>query len=301
MATTDTQQSANSRLPSQIVTATALGVKIAIAALTKQSVNIEQYTTLNEAHEVLATESLGSKTGTDFKLQYFGIGIKGSQYLGTDSNGITKLLVNQHQPTDANAFFPIPHVVREITNDLTSAERENFRLRTVFTKNNIVYVAYWLKLVGFGSFTPTIKTVTKNATTGNEDPADYIPQEDSLHPTPITPNADGTVPISDKYVAATAKLDLSLSAADLAEIKNACSILHDDTSYAAVNEYYVATGIESQNDGQTSGTDTVKYSEVKSAVICYHLTETHARDANSNGAIPLFFDIGAAAPLLVAQ
>ncbi|WNY40921.1 hypothetical protein [Klebsiella phage YC1] len=298
---TDTQQSSNSRLPSQIVTATAFGVKIAIAAITKQNVEVEQYTTLNEIHSVLADESLGVKAGSDFTLKYYGLGVKGSQFIGNDANGIARMLVNQHQPIDCNAFYPIPLVVRELSDDLTADERANYRMRVVFTKDSVTYVAYYLRVISFAAFSPSIVKITKDPTTGNEDPDVYVPTSDYQHPTPITPNSDGTVPLSNQYVSATGKLDLSIDASGLAELRNACSIMFGDESYAAPNEYYVCTGIDTPSSGQTSGSINVSYTEAVSAIIAYFITETHPRDANANGAIEMFFDIGASAPLLLAS
>lgn len=300
---TDTQQSSNSRLPSQIVTATAFGVKIAIAALTKQNVTVEQYTTLNEVYSVLPDSSIGTKAGTNFELKYYGVGVKGSQFLGNDANGIVRMLTNQHQPIDCNAFYAIPLVVRLISDDLSSSERANYRLRVVFTKESdgLTYVAYYLKLVGFGSFVPAVKKVVKNPTTGVEEPIAYVPQSDYLHPKPVTPNSDGTVNLSDEYMSATGKLDLSLTATDLVELKNACAIMFGDESYAAVNEYYVCTGIDTPTTGPTSGIGVINYTEVVSAVIAYFITETFPRDANANGAIEMYFDIGASSPLLLSS
>ncbi len=302
MATTDIQQSNNSRLPSQLVTTQLMGNKIAIAALTKSNVIVDQYTTLNEVHDVMAATSIGEKNGADFKLQYYGIGIKGAQFQGNDVNGIPRMIVNQHQPTNVNAFYPIPFVVREITNDLSNAERARYRMRVILVVNNVTYVAYYLKLTGFSSFVPSLKIVTKDANTGNEVPDTYVPQQDAMHPQPIAAKPDGTVPVSNQYVTASGRLDLSLDTNELEEIKNACRILFGDASYGAINEYYIVNGIDTTNDGAIvpGGSQNIRYAEVQSAVITYTITETHPRDANASGKMELYFDIGASAPLLLA-
>lgn len=301
MATTDIQQSTNSRLPSTLVTPTLAGNKIQIAALTKQNVNIDQYTTLNEVLGIQSALSLGSKAGSDFTLQYSAIGLKGSQYLGSDSNGLVKMVVNQHQPTDTNMFYMIPQIIRELSNDLSATERANYRLRLIQTINGVQYVMYYLKLIDFTNFVPTTRKVTHDATTGVDVPDVYIPQEDGQHPTPLVPNSDGVVPVSDQYVTASGKMDISLDATAIAELQNVCRILLGDASKAAVNEYAIVTGIDTQVDGNTSGSTTIRYTEAISATIAYQITETWPRDTNANGEIPLGFDIGASSPLLLTS
>lgn len=299
MATTDIQQSTNSRLPSTVVTTTMAGEKIAIASFTKENVTIDQYTTLNEVLDVKASESLGVKAGADFALRYATVGIKGSQFIGNNDLGIPRMVVNQHQPTDNAMFYMIPQVVRELSNDLSATDRAKYRLRVVKSVNGVLYALYYAKVIDFTKFIPAGRIVTRNAATGVEPPDTYIPQEDDLHPVPLKPNADGTIPVSDKYASATGKLNIGFTQTDLAELQNACGILFGDASLAATNEYAILAGIDTPTDGQTSGSQMINYTELLSATIVYHVTETWPRDANANGEIPLEVDIGSSSPLLV--
>lgn len=292
--------SAKVKQPTQIITSTAIGAIVIPAMLCKQKVTIPANTTLNEAHKVMAAESIGPKNGSDFVVGYFGIGIKGFTPGQPDDNGISIPNPNQHAPNDFNAFFPIPHLVRRRDADLSSSERDNFRIRVPFEKDGVQYVGYWLRKLKFDEFKPVMRLITRDELTGATSPVDYIPKDEDLHPTPQVIPSDGVVPVTNQYMKGDAKVNMSFTGVDLDEVKNACQIMYGNASYAAISEYYVVAGIEATNQGPIgSGSGSVSYNELKSAVITHHITEAYARDANSNGNIPLYFNIGSSSPMLV--
>lgn len=288
-----------SKLPSQVIVTTGIGNMVTPAMMCKRPVTIPQYTTLNEVYNVLANDSIGAKKGEDFTLAYFGIGIKGATCIGGDSNGISRMQVNQHQPIDFNMFFGIPFLVRLQNADLEASERDKYRIRVPFTKNGTKYIAYYLKKIGFAQFDPKMNLVTRDESTGSEDTKPYIPVPEDLHPEPVPMDSMGSVPLTNQYIDSSAKLDTSLLEVDLSELKNACRILYNDANYANLNEYCLVAGIETTNTGPVGDAASVTYKELSSSVITHHITEAYARSANANGKITLLFDIGSAAPLLV--
>ena len=108
LSANDVQAQNRSEVPTQTVTNAAVGNLINKCCVTNQPLTLLQYSALNEFYDVLAADSIGLKNGRDFELKYFALGVRGSDCTGVDANGKTKLKVNQHQPSDANLFLPIP-------------------------------------------------------------------------------------------------------------------------------------------------------------------------------------------------
>lgn len=301
MSTTIDTGRTKSKLPSTLATPLGMGGVISAAVTTRQPFILPKWSTLNEKYGVLADESWGEKHGKDFYLGYYGIGIGGSRSIGVGSSGIEARKVNQHKTTDGNAFYPIPFLVREITNDIDPEIRKNFRLRVVRPIGDKVYVFYYLKKIGFTEFDPSVKIGSKDPETGNETERPYVPKEEDLSPTPYELTSVNAIPLTNEYVNATGKMDLSLTESDLTEIKNVCRILFNDSSVAAINEMYLAYGVETTHDGQIGESGTVNYQELQSAVAAYVITEAWARDANTNTKMPWFFHYGNSLPLLIDQ
>lgn len=288
------------KLPNQLVSATGMGLIINAACTTNQVVNIPKFTTLNEKYEVLAEESLGRKNGKDFNLRYFGVGIGGSRSIGLDANGLEGRRVYQHKAVDFNAFYPIPMIARKLSEDLDPTVRDKYRMRVVRKIGDEFYVFYYLKEAGFIEFDPTMKVGERDPDTGNETERPYTPKKEDLEPTPYELTTTNNVPITNTYINGTGKIDLSLDGNDLEELRNVCRILFNDSSKAAINEVYMAYGIETVNDGQITNGATIRYKELLSASVAYHITESYARDANANSKMPWFFWYGNSLPLLVA-
>lgn len=290
------------KLPNQLITSSGIGLIINAACTTGTTVNIPKNTTLNEAYDVLAEESLGRKNGKDFNLRYFGVGIGGSRSIGLDANGLEGRRVFQHKAVDFNAFYPIPMLGRKLAEDIDPVLRDQYRMRTVRKIGDEFYVLYWLKLANFVEFDPTMKVGEVDPETGNEKERPYSPKEEDLKPTPYELTSTGNVPITNTYINGTGKIDLSLNGNDLEELRNVCRILFNDSSKAAINEVYMAYGIETNNDGPIAGAGggTVSYKELLSATVAFHITESYARDANANSKMPWFFWYGNSVPLLVA-
>lgn len=300
MANANDQGRTNQKLPNQLVSPNGLGIIINAALSTGQTVDIPANTTMNELYDVLAAESTGRKNGKDFTLGYYGIGIGGSRSIGTDSNGLEGRRVYQHKAVDFGAFYPIPFLIRPIAEDIDPAVRDGYRMRVVRKVGNDIFVMYYLKKINFEGFDPTMKVGEVDPTTGNETERPYVPKKEDLSPKPYELTSPGNIPITNTYINGTGKMDLSLNGNDLAEIRNVCKVLFNDSGKAAINEMYLAYGIETNNDGQISNGGTVPYKELVSACISYHITEAYARDANANSKMPWFFHYGNSLPLLVA-
>lgn len=299
LSTNESNDQNRSEAPTQAVTNTPYGNLIAKCLATRQPFTLPQYTTLNEAYNILAAQSIGLKNGGDFTLKYFSIGIRGFDANGTNVLGGTKLKVNQHQPIDGNLFSPIPFICRPIANDLDNVNRAKYRMRVVKDVGGVAYAFYYLKLISFLNYAPSVNKITRD-TAGNETPVKYVPVKDDLmNPQPLDFTSEGSVPVSNVYINSSAILDCSLTTADLLECADACRILYGDSSLAAVSETALIWGIDTQTDGAVGQGQVVRYTEVLSAVVAHYITERDARSLLNNVGVKLGFDHGASEPMLL--
>lgn len=300
LSATDIQDQNRSEVPTQTTTNTGWGNMIMKCIVTRQPFTLPQYTTLNERYEILAEESIGPKHGKDFELKYFGVGIRGSNCIGTNSLGVSKLKVNQHQPIDMNLFTHIPVLCRPVDADIDNVNRAKYRLRKIelgFDGNP--YIFYYLKLIDFSHYNPQVNKVTRDEN-GNEDPKPYVPKRDDLfNPQPVDFTSEGSVPISNVYLNSSAILGCTLFQGDLQEMANACLKKWGDASLAAINETMIVVGYDTKTDGQTGGGGVIRYDEVTSAVAVHYITERDARNALNNTVLNLDFDHGASEPMLL--
>lgn len=299
LSTSQQQDQDRSEIPTQTTTNTLLGNLINKACVTNQKIDIPEFTTLNEVYKVRASESIGEKNGRDFELKYFTLGVRGSDTIGKDANGVDIRRVLQHQPIDGNVFVPIPLCARPVSNDLDNLKRAKLRCREVRTINGVQYAIYWAGLIKFDRYDPQLLKIYKDPVSGAEDVKKYIPSSDNLRPVPVELTSSNTVPISNTYVNGSAILNCTLSADEIEEVKNACRIVYNDAGYAAPNEIAVAYGIDSTTDGDIGGGKFIRYTEALSLVIGHFITERSAREANNNREISLVFDHGASEPMLL--
>lgn len=290
MAVTDKD---NAKLPTQGHTPTGMGILISGAKNTDQDVVIPKWTTLNEKYGIMADEAIGTKSGSEFSLKWFGIGIKGSKCIGETPEGIERRRILDHTATDFSAFLPIPFVIREISNDLSEQERENYRMRVLKKIGDKTYALYYLRAIKFDVYDPKMKLGYKDPETGNNKEDPYTPKEEDIKPTPYTINSNDSIPVTNRYLTATGTLNLTLEANELDELRNVCRILFGDASVAAVSEVYLVHGIDTYNtNAQIGSGGTAKIKELCPACVSYQITEMYARDANSNNRLKLYFEYG---------
>lgn len=300
LSATEIQDQNRSEVPTQTTTNTGWGNIIMKCCATRQQFDLPRYTTLNERYNILADVSIGRKNGGDFELKYFGVGIRGANCNGSDSMGVSRMKINQHQPIDMNLFTAIPFICRPLNSDLDNVNRAKYRMRVVANGyDGNPYVFYYLKIIDFSDYDPQVSKITRDAN-GNEVAVPHVPIRDDLfNPQPQDFTSEGSVPVSDTYLNSSAVLGCSLSQGDLQELANACRVLYNDASYAAVNETMIAWGVDIQTDGQTGGGAVIRYTEVRSAVAAHYITERDARSALNNTQLNIALDHGASEPMLL--
>lgn len=300
LSATDVPDQNRSEVPTQTTTNTGWGNIIMKCLATRQLFDLPRYTTLNERYNVLADVSIGRKDAKDFELKYFGVGIRGANCNGSDSMGVSRMKINQHQPIDMNLFTAIPFICRPVNEDLDNVNRAKYRMRVVMNGyDGNSYVFYFLKLIDFSNYDPQVSKIVRDDQ-GNETATPHVPVRDDLfNPQPKDFTSEGSVPLSNTYLNSSAVLGCSLNQNDLQELANACLKLYNDSSYAAVNETMIAWGVDTQTDGATGGGGVIRYTEVRSAVAAHYITERDARSALNNTMLNMDYDHGASEPMLL--
>lgn len=303
LSSAELQDQARSDNPTQIFTNNSLGGLLYKCCATNQTINIPQYTTLNEYFGLWAAESLGRKNARDFELKYFCLGLRGSNCYGQYPNGLSRMRVNGHQPIDQNLFTLCPLLVRPLDNDIDEQTRAKYRLRVVAQYGGIAYAVYYAKLINFDSYNPKEVEVEVDEQTGNsqviQDPYIHL-KDDLMNVEPLDYTSNGTVPVARRYINGSAILDCSLNATDLAEITNACKIVLGDPSLASINELMIAWGIDTEQSGNISGGASIRYDEALSFIPAHFLSEKDGRSAGGNTGLALRFDHGNSDPMLLA-
>lgn len=275
-------------------TRTIYGNAVQTALALNKVHKVKQYTTLNEKLGIKQTESL-----TDFdrpEIKMFVIGIGGHSFtLG--KNNIPLPTAVEHETTDAALYQQIPFVVRAVGDDLTTAERARFRLRKLISINNVTYIAYYGRLFDSANTSIDMTTNLRDNNTGNITTTPFTPTSANLNPQPPVTSNSGEIPASDTYMQVNAEIDLTMSSADLAELRDVARILFGDESYAMVSEWGVCSCVDTQAQGQDGQGNQFEYTEALAVQINDHITSGEPRTAE-NVSIAMTVNMGASDPLL---
>lgn len=263
------------------------GSRIQTALLTKTMPEIQQYTTLNEKFGVQS----GVAPTEIPTLNLMVMGNKGhTSAIG--ANGVSLTRFHEHVSTNTALYGHIPYVLRELANDLTPAERAKYALRAQVTYNSQQYIAYWAKRMDLSAGLITSKIRTQNS--GVETITTHVPQASDLNPTPPVLSSGGVNPLENQFGLVSMVMPLQFSAAEVAEILEACRIIYGDESYAIISEI----GLCTSDTKQISLPDSSFFNEAVAVQIASFLQE-HYTLTSSRGGINGTLNVGSAEPLLV--
>lgn len=169
-------------------------------------------------------------------LKYFGIGIKG--FKNTDDE--TGAQAYRPKASNMDLYIPVPIRCVPVENDLTSTERQKYRMRIRQTFNGNDYFCYYLKMLTFPNGKVDMIQETPDGVTSN-----YALNPANLTPTP--PALDtGTIINSNRViVSVTGQVDLTG-----AEVLEAIDVIYaGDLSKARISELGFYTGEDRWVDG----------------------------------------------------
>lgn len=227
-------------------------------------------------------------------LGYIGIGNKGVSYeVTTDGYVLTTPI--PHLPRDASLYNFIPFLIRDINDDISSAERMRYRLRVPISLEGKTYVAYYLRALTLTDVIPTVELRNVDGETINTNSfepllSDLSPNRPNLSHTDLNnPNGD--------YLFSTAKVGFELNQAEVSNIIDACALLYGDPRYAVINEVALVTGVDKILQGTFGGTSS-NYTDVIAAQVAAFIYQYHALTPSTTK-VTIDLDIGSSGALLV--
>ena len=214
---------------------------------------------LNQKYNVFPTEVPASSFPP--KIQYFGVGRLGFRHVD-DGN-----LSEPHEVKSSNMdlYEPIPIRCVPIENDLSEAERANYRMRVVKDISGNTYAMYYLKKLVLTSNKVNITQANKSKI---EEP--YVFDYAALKPTPPLPSETGVIGDGSREINVAANASIVVLSEEIHEAINI--IYGGDMRYATISELGLYMGEDKLSIGTDATGGTFNYTEVMLAQLAIHST-----------------------------
>lgn len=254
---------------------TLIGSGLNLSALLPIDFTEQREFTLNNDLNIFPNEPFEVRP----KLRYFGVGIRGAY------NADDGILSSAYNPSklNMNLFTPIPLRCRPIDEDLTDAERAQYRLRKRQTIKGEEYFLYYLKNLEFIS---NVKYKRINPD-GTEEAYELDPS--NLHPEPVKPQTNMTLLSSQATIVAYCEARVSVTADEVMEYISAA--YDGDTRYAKISELGFYTGVDKEVSGTTGQNVAITYTEAIYTMLQTHTTNLGFPLTNSASRLESVFEI----------
>lgn len=272
---------------------TAIGAKLQTAQKHNLPYLFDKNSVMNEQVQVLPDE-VPARTPW---VQFLAIGIGGLSARIIGDNRRLELVPLPHEPRHTGLYEQIPFVIRPIDQDLTSAERAQFRLRAVVRKNNQDYAYYWLRRMNLATTEVTLEY--REITDGNVTSVRWEPTPDDQHPTPRVVNPGQVLVTGDDYVAASSKSVVRFTPWDVNELVNVGKHLFGSETAITVSELALCSGIDIEARAQVGGAS-VPITEAIGVQITDFVSTLLPAAFNRSGAT-INLDSGSVEPLLALK
>ena len=226
-------------------------------------------------------------------MQYLAIG-RGGHDFAPMPKGKVVLNLRWHEPSDSALFEHIPFIVRPLANDLSAGQRTNYRLRTKETFNGKDYWVYRLRVIPTAGVKVGLKETS--IVNGVNNTTSFVPDVNDLSPTAGKIKTNTPTPTTGKYLTAEAIIQLTLSKADIHEIREACRVIYGDVAYAEISEFALVAGEDRTVSSIGTGGLPLSYTEIVSAQ-CTSMICSYYPLASVAGGIDISLNCGATAPL----
>ena len=267
------------------------GAYLQSCALLGFNVEIKPNSSLNQKFDLFPNEIFNS--GETPTVKYLTIGNGGH----TASMGVDGLpLINPvpHSPRHAALYNHLPFIIREVTEDLTPAERLMYRLRVPRTIDGVNYMCYYAKVLDLSMVEPKIEL--RNNTNGIITATEFTPSLADLNPVkPVIP-VNGNITSTGNYLASTAKIEFVMNEAEITELLNACNIIYGSDNYAFISEIGLCSGVDRSLMGNFGGPPSA-YTEAVGVQIMNFISTAIPAYALSTS-ITQTIDVGSTSPLL---
>lgn len=213
-------------------------------------------TTLNTLYNVYGTVTPNVQPTE----QYFGIGIGGDTPTGV-SNILNPVELSA---TNLNLYKQIPFRMVPVEQDLTGAERNTYRIRSIETYNGQEYACYYLKKIVLSDASVQFSKYDPN--TQADQP--YTIDSSQLRPTPPATPVDGAITNVTEEITASVNATLPILGSEVLEVINAK--YGGDTRYARISEIGIYTGTDMQQSATNAAGVQFPYTEAIFARLSQH-------------------------------
>lgn len=270
---------------------TIWGVALSTMAQLGIPFNKFPYTTLNERLGIYENGRFNEKD----KLRTF--------WYTIGNNGINTVAgpeeINVNEPVDYDprtpvAYRPMPFVLRRLTDDLTEAERDNYRLRRKETHNGTEYWAYYAKKFEIEKVVRVLIERTENGVTTT---SEYNPTADLLHPKKPVISPRRVEKTSNEKIFVSCPAQIIFTEQDVQEFYEVCRIMYNSTAPAIISEIGLVMGVDER---YTSPDDGKVYQELKCATVSAFINALHDLNYNPDGFVENLA-VGDKTPLLTSS
>ena len=246
-------------------------------------------TTLNELFGV----QNGVVPTTTPTMGYLAIGNGGHKFT-VGANNIPKNDPVQHVATDAALYNHLPFVLREVNNDLDPITAGSYALRRLETHNGLQYFAYYLKRLPLNTVVPDMEynTVLNGVTTTTA----YVYTSANLNPTPPALNSSGVNVVSGDTVAASAKMNIVFTPAEVQELINVATVMYQDPGFAIISELALCSGVDKTVQSPGVGNAVINFNEAIAVQTLGFINGFYPMASTTNG-LSILIDIGSSEPM----
>lgn len=249
------------------------------------------FSTLNELFDIHTDETVADSDR--YVTSYVCIGIGGHDFTyGSQNLPLNKTI--PHLPRHTGLYYPMPFVLREVNDDLSSVERAKYRLRRLETINGKVYVAYYARKLDLSD--TVVKAELRKVVDGEVVAAPFTPALADLKPSKPTITENSVLTTTGDYVAATLKVVFSMTPAEIEEFHNVCMIKFGNIGYATISEVALVQGVDRAVSGDFNG-QMMQYTDVIGAQVAYFISSSF-QTVTTNREINITMDLGNVEPLL---
>ncbi len=259
------------------------------------SMRYMKYTTLNEKYDI-QKDILPGANEYPF-MRYYTIGYGGHDF-ERDADGTPVPRPVQHTAEDFGPFNGMPFVLREVSADLSPAERAKYCLRQpnyINQRDGKTYIAYWGKRINVATAKVAMQTKIKDG----DNPViieDYVPNSSNLNPPKPELNNTGANIIEGKTLLTTTKIMLQFTRPEIDELLNVARIMFNNENRAIISEIQLVAGKDYTIQATNPGSASFQFNEVVGSMVVAHINSFYPANF-SNGLIEANIDVGAAEPL----
>lgn len=206
------------------------------------------------------------------RIQYFGLGIKG--FVNADDG----ILANPYLPSnkELDLYEPIPLRCVPIDEDLSAAERANYRMRVRKTINGVPYFCYYLKKL---QIVDNVVQITQtNPITNQQEPYNFSAAD--LTPIPAVPATSGEQSGEVATANISFRVGLEYFGSEVLEAINA--MYAGDMRYAKISEIGLYSGQDQQVNGFDANNVPFQYTESIYTQLSYKICNIGTAIANAS-------------------